>query len=149
MTNEEVWQLVLDNQRLLRREVRRYAPRDVEECYSEVVLGRAVSIMKTYEPRVGVLPITHLCACVRWYAYKYARRKQHKQEVPDSAVVYDDDPNFLLDGLDEEDQNLLRWRFIEDYSIAELAEHYKISKREVNSRLDAALERAKVRHGQM
>lgn len=83
MTEEEVWRLVTENLPLLRREVARRLPSDrrgeLEELISDVVFARAHSIMATYDPTRGALPITHLCANVRWYAHKWVHDKRSLQ----------------------------------------------------------------------
>jgi DNA-directed RNA polymerase specialized sigma24 family protein len=98
MTREEVWQMLVDHEKLLRREVARGLPRSmrgrVEDAYSECVTDRAHAIMRTYDPGRGVKPITHLCAAVRWYVLKwknpsYAATKRLVSEAKRFSEVED------------------------------------------------------------
>jgi hypothetical protein len=87
MTEQEVWQLILDEEPRMKRLCMKYARRDprtggqreqiaarADELYSDVVLARAHSIMATYDPSKGAAPATHLYANVNWYLYKEEAR---------------------------------------------------------------------------
>lgn len=93
MTQQEVWNLVLLNERLLKQQVRMYLPRhrraELDDAYSDVVLLRCQSIMARYsldyispKSNATVLPITFLCKNVRWYAFEWVLDRKYKKKVP-------------------------------------------------------------------
>lgn len=162
MTQQEVWDLVAQNERLLRRESRRYLPAsrygELDELYSDVVIMRAHSIMATYRPEFGVLPITHLCANVRWYAYKWVHRRCYKYVPPPVDTSrgkhdegYDSDHeikarvSLILDSLPEDAANILKWHIIQECTFGEIAAHFDppITRAQVKSMYRDALELAR------
>lgn len=164
MTEAEVWSLVLDNESLLRREVRRYVPahrrrdRDYfDDLYSTVVLTRAHAIMRTYRSEAGVLPITHLCANVRWYAYERVLGRKYKK-VPepvdmssgghDSSVSDDVMHNGaqvkeFLAQLPEDAASLLEWHLVKGYTFEEIAVYMDLTRAQAKTRYQEALELAR------
>jgi DNA-directed RNA polymerase specialized sigma24 family protein len=93
MTQAEVWELVIANQRLLRREIRKFLPRErqgeLDEMYSDVVLARAQRIMELYKPdhqaagtSKTARPLTYLIANCRWYAYKWVHGRNGSWQEP-------------------------------------------------------------------
>jgi DNA-directed RNA polymerase specialized sigma24 family protein len=164
MTEAEVWSLVMDNEALLRREVRRYVPghrrrdRDYfDDLYSTVVLTRAHAIMRTYRSEAGVLPITHLCANVRWYAYervlgrKYKRVPepvdmtdgQHDSATTDCAMHTNAQVKELLTQLPQAAADLLEWHLVKGYTFDEIAVYMNITRAQAKTQYQEALELAR------
>lgn len=157
MTNEEVWQLLTDNEALVAREVRRFLPKhrrhEWADLWSEVVLDRLHSVMATFNENAGVKPITHLCCNLRWYAYKWAKRKRDSggslneniaSSVDNAATsaVY-----LLLNELRPEDAEILRYRYVEEFTLEELAEFYNRSISWTRRRCEEALANAQQMQG--
>lgn len=155
--SSEVWDLVLNNERLLRRECLRYLPRnrkdEADEMYSDVVIARAHSIMATFIDG-GVKPITHLCANVRWYAYKWSHGRCYKYVPPPVDVTLHDsgyvnnhesvaEVKLILSSLPEEAADLLRWHVMMGLTFDEIARHVGETKAQVKTRFREAVQMAK------
>lgn len=168
MTQQEVWDLVAQNERLLKREIRRYLPKGrdreerLEEVYSECVLARAHAIMATYNG--SVLPITHLVASVRWYAYKLLGPKKywHYKPVPDSASPEklraldrgarcaseaQAEAATMLEAMRSsgfgDEADVLRWVLMSGLTHAEIASHLGITRAAARQRYEQALRLAR------
>jgi|SRR6185437_2347086 len=164
MTQDEVWQLIAQNERLLKREIRRRLPAErrdeLDEMYSDVVISRAHAIMETYDPSRNVLPITHLCANIRWYAHKWVHRRCYKYVPPpvdltehdsgdDGATVKTAETiaevSLVLDSLPKEAANILRWHLLQNCTLREIADHYDppLTIGQMKTRYQEALELAR------
>jgi len=170
MDNLDVWSLVQRYESLLKRELRKYLPRyrwkrDLEDMYADVVLGRCVAIMHTYDPDKGASPATHLVANVRWYAYKYVHRRCYKPQVLTGAKSLSDMGDqfpgmndshggettvqvrqFLErvhDTVGEWAADLLRWRLINGCTFGEIADHLDVTRAVARGRYEKALKGAK------
>jgi len=164
MTSDEVWALVLEHERLLKRTVRAALPshrrHELEEAYSDVVLARAHAIMGTFLAERNVLPITHLCANVRWYAAKWVHRRCYKYIPPPVDVTLHEkhdggdavqsadvlaEVSLLLEALPEEARQLLEWYVMKGFTLGEIAKHFDppMTKAQVKTRYREALELAK------
>lgn len=164
MTSEEVWAMLLEHERLLRRTVRAALPRhrrdELDEAYSDVVLNRAHDIMATFDVARGVLPITHLCANVRWYAAKWVHRRCYKYIPPpvdlslherhdsgDSVRSADvlAEVDLILGALPEDARLLLEWYVMKGFTLGEIAKHFDppMTKAQVKTRYREALELAR------
>jgi len=167
LTAEEVWAVVLELEPALRRALRRGTPRarwgSLDDMWSEVVLDRAHSILRLWDPAKGS-PAAYLLANVRWYAYKWLhRRNGHWQPVAGSTDVSLDDAavraraeapdpladhvagvdardgvEFLLGVLSDADAALVRWHVMEGYTFAEIAAHTGERPRATRERFAAA-----------
>jgi DNA-directed RNA polymerase specialized sigma24 family protein len=173
MTREEVWQMLVDHEKLLRREVARGLPSSmrsrVDDAYSECVTDRAHAIMSTYDPDRGSKPITHLCACVRWYVFKWKSPSYAaaKRRVSEAKALSEIDPAGALaetlgDGgaseaesevradlssalapLPEADRRLLEWALADGFTSVEIGEHLGTCPRRVRKAVADALGRAR------
>ena len=167
MTQEEVWALVLNNEKLLKREIGRYVPRrlngkenpDFDVAYSDVVIARAHDIMATFKPELGNLPITHLCANARWYAYKWVHRRCYKAvPEPASEMLSTMDPAAsngelheiqlhvaqILEEIRQVDATaakILEWHLLKGYTLDEIADHFDppISRKECRQLYEEAV----------
>jgi RNA polymerase sigma factor (sigma-70 family) len=157
---KSVWDLVIQNERLIRREVRKFLPRDrageFDELYSDVVYGRCVDVMRTYREGRGAKPITHLCVNLRWYAYKWVNRRR-STEFRDSLFDHGDKRNHaiatfsedasigievhsVLATLPEDMANLLEWSIVKEYSVKEIADHLGVKQSQVREDLAHAMD---------
>lgn len=143
MTSEEVWALVVKNERVLKRELRRFLPRsrwdELDEMYSECVLLRAHAIMRTFDPSRGVQPVTHLAANSRWYAFKWASGKHYKKRpeptdidnVPHASYVGTHEESTevrsILSKLPDDAAQILEWCVLKGYTFREVAAHLEVS----------------------
>lgn len=149
-----VWRLVHENEAALRGSCMKMLPKnmrhELEELYSDVVLSRAVSIMRTYDHTKGASPISHLVIAVKWYAFKWVvkkTKKAHAGETLLDSMSVDESPNRdrtieaydLLDRLPRPQADLLRWRFVQGCDAEEIAEHLGITVREAKLRLSKAM----------
>jgi hypothetical protein len=164
MTDQEVWSLVLASEPLLRREICRYLPRhrrsELEEVYSECVFARAHSIMATYDPARGVLPVTHLVASVRWYAYKMWGPKKywHYKKIPDvmdpevmklrergvaSRAEQEVEASTMLEAMCDagyaDEADLIRWVLMSELTYGEIGAHLGLTRAQVKTRYNEAL----------
>lgn len=129
--------------------------------YSDVVISRANAIMKTYDSTRGVLPITHLCANIRWYAYKWVHRRCYKYVPPPVDMVDHDkgddgssiktaevnaEVDLLLGTLPEEAASLLKWHLLQGCTFQEIGEHFEppLTKAQVKTRYQEALQLARL-----
>lgn len=160
-TNAEVWNLVIENEALLKREARKMLSRsrharDFDDMYADVVYGRAHSIMATYRPGLGAAPLTHLCVAVRWYCYKWSQKRTMVTDT-DAKFDQDSDPpehqtyreehfhltvEAILDKIPEDMAKLLRWSVIKGYTVKEIADFLEVPQRQVRADLIEALELA-------
>lgn len=157
MTQAEVWELVVSNRPILRREIRRFLPREradeLDEMYSDVVLARAQRIMELYCPDKGAKPLTYLIANCRWYAYKWVHGRNGSWEEPnpikaakslqqtvaatgvepDYAVDYDTRLRVqsILEQLPQDAANLLRWHLMSGFTFQEIGEHLQMKAKKV------------------
>ncbi len=164
MTSEEIWSLVLANERLLKRTCAAALPKhrrnELEDIYSDVVLARVHDIMATFDVTRGVLPITHLCANVRWYAAKWVHRRCYRYIPPPVDLALHErhdsgesvrsadvlaEVSLLLDSLPEEARNLLEWYVMKGFTLGEIANHYDppMTKAQVKTRYREAMELAR------
>ena len=147
------------NERLLRREVARFLPKDqrheFEELYSDVVYGRCCNIMRTYDGSMGAKPITHLCVNVRWYAYKWVTARSRAHELIDltdkknhdiATYTQDHDGKLRVESvlrpLPCEVRRLLEWVHMRGFTPKEIATHLERPLGEVRRDIDFALELA-------
>lgn len=83
----QVWSLVIANESQLRNAVLRGLPRELakyaEDVYSDVVLSRACSIMRTYKAAAGASPGAHLVINAKWYIYKWVVAALKNKRVTD------------------------------------------------------------------
>lgn len=126
--------------------------------YSDVVYGRAHSIMSTYNPTFvpPVLPITHLCVNVRWYAHKWAtspkshefrdslfdstdRRNETLATHEDKSVEHRLVVNSLMSRIPEDMAQLLQWSYANGFTPKEIAEHLKMPVKTVRERIEIAM----------
>ena len=157
-----MWALVLRNERLLRREVARFLPKDrrheFEELYSDVVYGRCCSIMLTYDPYhvPPVKPITHLCVNARWYAFKWVHAQARRaaeyssinmRDVALRTYTEDHDGRLRVEStlrpLPSEMAKLLEWTHMKGFTPKEIADHTGQSIKEVKEELQFAEELAR------
>lgn len=165
MTTDEVWGLVTANEALLRREVRRSLPaaraHEFDDLYSDVVYSRAHAIMKTYNPDniPYAAPITHLCANVRWYAFKWVNYPKYKESLFDSTARDSRDEwsvdngytgvessltvDSILQRIPEDMADLLRWSLVRGNTPVEISAHLGIPVRDVKRLLQEAIELAR------
>lgn len=138
MTEEEIWQLVQDNEKALRRICSKLLPpsrrEELDEMYGAVVLERAHSIMNTYDAAKGAGPRHHLLVNVRWYAYKWINRQQVLRRRA-GASIEDHEPraeedqdtslrvDTILEGVPDSHAQILKWRYASGFTPAEIAEH--------------------------
>lgn len=151
MTDEEVWNLVLDNDNQLRSLCRKAAKSlttskesqltVAEELYSDVVLARAIRIMRTYREDKPASPSTHLYGNVRWYLYKEVviRNKRRANTASMGDHDYGDDSKVepttetgiilesLPGGSDSTYAKILWWLNACGYTQAEVADHLDVS----------------------
>lgn len=148
MTDAEVWELVSLKQKQLRRLCSKYAKgEELDELFASVVLGRAVSIMRTYDPNrlPPTKPYTHLFSNVRWYAFKW-RQGRNRDQTRESQSLVDSpagcerksneaklDVEELLKLLPNPTYaSVVRWVDIEGFTSREVATHLGITTEEAS-----------------
>jgi hypothetical protein len=149
MTEQEVWNLVVGHEAVIKREIKPYLPshrraREFDDMYADVVLLRAHRIMRNFDPARGVLPITFLVKNCKWYAFEWALNRKYKKQV--STVPIDaslplgigaqnghahNGVDHLLEGLPEECAWVMRCLYLRGNTHREIAEHAGWELREV------------------
>jgi DNA-directed RNA polymerase specialized sigma24 family protein len=130
----------LDNEesiiKLCRKMVRR-APRERRQQCFELAIDEAIRTipmaMNTYRSNGGATLRTHVLGNVRWYIWKaiVADLKETSEQLDRNCKVQDDafrelilrdEVESLLALLPNEYAEILRWRFIDEMSLAEIAQ---------------------------
>lgn len=152
MNDADVWALVERYRRSLMRICARYAndPIEADEIFSDIVVARALSIMRTYDPLKGNTPHGHLHVNVKWYAYKWREKRNRRQPVeslnPRAAYVVDKDAELdagtILARLDPVDADILRWIAMDGFTWREVSDHTGLSVPDVKRRYESAKQKA-------
>lgn len=154
MSDDEVWAMVIERERSLRRLCSRYAEgEELDDLYCEVVLGKCLQIMRTYDPEKGAAPYSHLYQCVRWYCFKWSekRTKRRRDTRPllgyDAGVDVDEDSrldaSIIMEALPRRHADVLRWVLMQGCTFVEVARHLGTTAGKVSALYDQALEMAR------
>lgn len=125
--------------------VRRWARNqtEFEDMYSDAVVWRMPRFIETWDPIKGDM-MFYIFKAVNWYCVKYINRnKRHKHsELVDveRATVTD---NFMLDELSEIDAYVLKYRYIEEFTLKEMSDSLGVTVSEFRSMCNEALGNAR------
>lgn len=141
-SRDEVWQYILDNNDWLK-----YIAYNDDDIWSDVVLVRMQGIMENYDPALASVK-THVTRNLKWYVYKYLKRKQRfaTEELPEGLSVDRSARERVIEilaDLSDQDAKILVMRIVYEMTFSEIGEVLDVHRVEASKLYSTALRNAR------